>query len=275
MKIAVTGATGLVGYPVAQYLIRRGHDLTTLGRQELPGVDHMDWALEEVPDLSGIDAVVHAAFSHLPGLYRGGEGKDPEGFIERNLEGTLGLWDAMRRAGGRAVFLSSRAVYGAYPPGTELTEDLQPRPNTLYGNVKLEAERALGHGGVSLRITGVFGPPVPGRAHKWTELFAQHAAGLPVAPGIGTEVHVDDVARAVEIALNPDLRGKVLNVSDFILDRRTLLTAYNAATGCEHPVPEASDPSRVSAMSTSRLWDLGWTPAGPETLPDVVEVLAN
>ena len=94
MRIALTGASGLVGYPVARYLIGRGHRVTSFGRSAvLPGVPHVAWDLGgDAPDLSGQDGLVHAAFAHLPGQYRGGEGDDPAGFAERNLAGTLRLW---------------------------------------------------------------------------------------------------------------------------------------------------------------------------------------
>ncbi len=271
MKIALTGATGLVGYPILRCLKAQGHEVVTLGRTPMPEIPHLRWDLAtDPPALDGIDRLVHAAFSHLPGKYRGGEGDDPDGFTRLNLEGTLRLWDAARRSGIHTVFLSSRAICGDYPPGTRLTEDLTPRPDTLYGQVKLEAERALGPKGVSLRATGVYGPPVPGRAHKWTDLFEGFERGETLPPRIGTEVHAHDLAAAVIIALNPALAGGVFNVSDFTLDRRTLLEDYARITGRNGHLPPASDPGTVNAMSTERLRALGWSPMGQNALRETL-----
>ncbi|SFH44444.1 Nucleoside-diphosphate-sugar epimerase [Palleronia marisminoris] len=273
MRIAITGASGLVGWPVAQWLAARGHTITTIGRRQVPGLAHRDWHLGQVPDLSGQDALVHAAFTHVPGRYRGGEGDDPEGFTRANLGGTLSLMDAAEAARLRIVFLSSRAVYGAYPPGTRLTEELPPRPDTLYGEVKLAAERALGRRGTSLRATGIYGPLVPGRGHKWADLFARFAAGDRPAPRIGTELHVDDLADAIERVLAVDTPPPVVNVSDIVLDRRDLLERYARIAGIPDPLPHRGDPDGVSEMDTARLRDLGWRPRGVDGLDTVLEAI--
>lgn len=270
MRVAVTGATGLVGHWIAGELLAAGHDVVAAGRRPAAhaGARHLPWALGQAPDLAGCDALVHAALSHLPGRYRGGEGGDPEGFRRLNGEGTVALFEAAAAAGvGRIVLVSSRAVYGAYPPGTALHEGLAPRPDTLYGAVKLEAEAALaalaGVTGTSLRATGVFGQP-PRGPHKWQPLFERLGRGAPCPPRIGTEVLAADLARAVGLVLEapPEAVRGALNVSDLVLDRRDLVAEYAAATGRDLPLPPASDPATVSAMTTDRLRGLGWRPAG-------------
>lgn len=273
MRIVITGATGLVGWPIARWLVARGHTVTTLGRRAVAGLPHKDWQLGDRPDLSDQDALVHAAFTHVPGRYRGGEGDDPAGFTRANLDGTLALFDAATAAELRTVFLSSRAVYGAYPPGTRLTEDLPPRPDTLYGEVKLAAERALERRGTSLRATGVYGPPVPGRTHKWTDLFARFRASDAPSPRIGTELHAADLADAVERVLSLEAMPPVLNVSDIVLDRRDLLERYGRIAGIAGPLPEPSDPATVSEMDTARLRETGWRPRGVEGLETVLEAI--
>ncbi|MFD2815453.1 NAD-dependent epimerase/dehydratase family protein [Paracoccus aerius] len=94
--------------------------------------------------MSGHDALIHCAFAHAPGRYRGGEGDDPGGFLRLNRDGTRRLFDAAVRDGtGRIVFLSSRAVHDGYPAGAKLADDLPPRPANLYGQVKADAEAYL------------------------------------------------------------------------------------------------------------------------------------
>ena len=274
MRIGITGATGLVGYPVAARLIDRGHDVTVFGRTPLPGAAHVPWRLGDPgPDLSGLDHLIHSALSHDRDRYRGGEGDDPAGFTALNLDGSLALWQAARAAGVHVVFLSSRAVYDGHPPGTALHEDLPLAPDSLYGRVKLAAERALGDGGVSLRATGVFGPPVPGRRHKWADLLEAHARGAVVPPGIGTEVHSDDVARAVDLVVDRRIVGEALNLSGIVLDRRDLLRTVERLTGRIGPLPPASDPGTVSEMRTDRLRALGWVPSGPEAVEATLRLL--
>ncbi|RBI87558.1 hypothetical protein DRV85_01110 [Rhodosalinus halophilus] len=274
MRLAITGGTGLVGRFLVEEALAAGDRVTVLTRRPpAPGffsgaVDHAAFDLGGPPPaLDGMDALIHAGLSHVPGKYRGGEGDDPEGFLSANRDGTLRLFEAAARAGvGRVIFLSSRAVYGGYPPGTELTEEMPPRPDTLYGKVKAEAEAALAdlRGGVALRATGVYGPAGPGQRHKWADLFDNFLAGGEIVPRRGTEVHGEDLAAAARILLTaPEERlGEgVFNVSDILLDRRDLLAEVARATGCAHPLPPASD-APVSVMRCHRLRALGWRPGG-------------
>ena len=286
MRIAVTGATGRIGYVAARHLVGRGHDVVTLGRRptDLAGAAHRDFHLGGPdPDLAGVDAVVHAAFSHLPGRYRGGEGDDPERFLRLNRDGTLRLFAHASASGvRRIVFLSSRAVLDGYPPGP-LTEGLPPRPQTLYGTVKAEAEAALaalsrsGLEVASLRATGVYGPSIPGHPHKWTALFAAFGAGEPIAPRIGTELHVEDLVAAADLLLTapaPALRPLTFHASDILLDRHDLLATYATLTGRPAPLPPRSDPGRVATLETDRLRTMGWTARGEDGLLAALRAMA-
>jgi len=273
VKIALTGASGLVGRFVLRGLASRGHEVVALGRRPVDGAEWRGWRLGGRATFDGCDALVHAAFSHLPGRYRGGEGDDPEGFLARNRDGSLRLFKEARAAGlGRIVFLSSRAVYGDYPPGTELAEDFLPRPDTLYGEMKWAAEQGLsalagpGFATASLRATGIYGP---GPDHKWRELFNEFFAGRPIAPRVATELHGDDLAAAVVLLLEvPEaaLEPRSFNASDITLDRRDLLERVVRITGQEGALPERADAGRVSAMRCDRLRALGWRPGGFEAL---------
>ncbi|WP_116130921.1 NAD(P)-dependent oxidoreductase [Tropicimonas sp. IMCC34043] len=285
MRIAVTGGTGLVGRFVVEAALAAGDEVVVLGRTAPPEnffsrpVRFLAHDLRaQAPALDKFEALVHAAFSHLPGRYRGGEGGNPEGFLADNLEGSLRLFRAAKAAGvRRAVFLSSRAVYGAYPPGTALNEATEPRPDTLYGEVKLRAERSLaalcgpGFATVSLRATGVYGPAGPGQRHKWQDLFEAFARGEAIAPRVATEVHGADLAAAVRLALHADpaaVSGQVFNVSDILLDRRDLLGEVARLTGTSAPLPPRADATKVNAMECDRLLALGWRPGGMDRLRD-------
>ena len=256
MRVAVTGGTGLVGRFIVDALQRTGADVRLLSRP--------DFQLGDRPDLEGCAALVHCAFQHAPGRYRGGEGDDPDGFIRANLDGSVRLFEAAKADGvQRVIFLSSRAVYGDYPAGTLLTEALPPRPETLYGQVKWGAEQALqrlngsGFSGASVRATGVYGP---GDGHKWTDLFDAFTNGEPIQPRHGTEVHGDDLANAVMLLLRHCESGP-FNVSDIVLDRRELLARWAALSGDERTLPEA-DGTPVSAMDFRKIQGLGWAPSG-------------
>lgn len=251
MHVLLTGGSGQVGRFLVRALRAAGHRVTTLGRR--PG--DLPWDLaDRAPLLPPADTLVHAALAHVPGAYRGGEGKDPAGFRRLNLDGTRALFDAAGAA--RIVFLSSRAVYGDRRRGAILREEDPADPDTLYGEVKLEAERALGGRGVALRPTGVYG----GRPHKWLGLFAAYLAGEAIPPRIATEVHGADLAGAVLLAL--EAPAGVLNVSDILLDRHDLLARVQARTGSRHPPPPRATGAPPGVMATDRLRALGWRPGG-------------
>lgn len=271
MRVALTGAGGLVGHPVAARLEAEGHAVVRLGRTPPEMGAWHRWSLEdpapEVP--GGCEALVHMALDHLPGRYRGGEGEDPEGFVRRNLDGTLRLFDAARRAGvPRLILLSSRAALGPQPPGAPVAETAEPRPDTLYGEVKRAAEIALAgmHAPdaptTSLRATGVYGPAPPGRVHKWDALFAAFLRGVTPPPRAGTELAGADLADAVArlLAAPSKALGPVpFQASDLVLDRRELLARVARLTGRTTPLPEAA-PFSGFEMATGRLRALGWRP---------------
>jgi nucleoside-diphosphate-sugar epimerase len=260
MRVALTGASGIAGHFLRRGLA--GHAVTTLGRRAVPGLGHRDWSLTgPAADLAGFDAVIHAAFQHEPGRYRGGEGDDPAGFRAANLDGTRRLFDAAAAAGvGTVIFLSSRAVFDGCPPGTPLTEDGAPDPVSLYGAVKAGAEAHLGAlplRGISLRATGLYGP---GPGNKWAALFDEYRAGRPITPRRGTELHGDDLAAACALLLDSDLRGPV-HACDILVDRHDLLSAVQRLTGIPHSPPARSE-GAVNALDCARLAALGWRPRG-------------
>jgi len=252
MKVMVTGGGGLVGRFIVAAARARGDEVVVTGRTA-----GLRWSLEaEPPPMEGVDLLVHAAFAHVPGRYRGGEGDDPAGFQRQNIDGTARLFARAARDGvGRVVFLSSRAVYDGLPDGVPLEEGAGCAPDSLYGRVKLAGEAALqaNCGGAALRATGVYGP---GEGHKWSGLFATYLAGQPVAPRRATEVAGPDLAAAVFLPL----RG-VYNVSDLALDRHDLLAEVQRLTGCRHAPPSRSD-EPLREMETGRLRAAGWVPGG-------------
>lgn len=288
MHIAITGGTGFVGGFITAAALRAGHQVTLLSRRppETTGTRFRRWQLGEAPDLTGVDALIHAAFSHVPGRYRGGEGGDPAGFLRANRDGSLRLFDAARAAGvGVVLHLSSRAVLDGYAPGTLLTEDLAPRPTSLYGELKAELEAALiaasspRFQGISLRATGVYGAPAAGGPHKWSDLIAQLVAGRPIPPRVGTEVHGDDLASAALLLLDAasgllpadeSAQGQqahpvplIAHASDITLDHRDLAEAVARHLGrADIPLPPRSDATGISVLDCTSLRRLGWQPHG-------------
>ena len=292
----VSGGAGYVGRFIVDVLLEHGHAVTVMGRREPPPglfvapvkfvAGTLDPDRDQSAAFAGVDNFVHAAFDHLPGRYRGGEGDDPAGFRQRNVDGSIALFGHARAAGvRRAVFLSSRAVYGTQPPGTRLDEAMRPHPDTLYGEVKLAVERRLhamadeGFAPCSLRVTGVYGPAGRGCPEdKWTPLLRDWLAGEAVEPRAGSEVHGEDVGTAVATVLDAPadaVSGQVFNVSDLMIDRCDLLVMVQQATGCSNPLPPPSDASRFNLMTTEKIAGLGWKPGGAKRLRETIRDLVD
>lgn len=293
-KVLVTGGSGTVGRFIVEELARNGYNVTIAGRtapdQSLFDEQHKYIKMSLDPKtrfqevVSGFGSLVHAGFSHAPGLYRGGEGKDVSGFWRRNFLATLLLFQAAAHAGvQRAVFLSSRAAYGKQRRGARLYEQTECHPDTHYGAIKLACERHLsqlatqtGLCTASLRITGVYGAPSTGGTHKWSALFSDYLEGRPIEPRCGTEVHGRDVANAARLMLeakDKDIRAEIFNVSDLMIDRRDLLSMVQAETGCSNAPPEPADRRGYNIMDTSKIAALGWKPGGEPLLEEEVSRL--
>ncbi|MEL7528042.1 MAG: NAD(P)-dependent oxidoreductase [Pseudomonadota bacterium] len=276
MRILITGASGTIGRFLASRLADEGHHITALGRTpaDLIALDFSPYDLAEPsPRLPEADALIHCALHHEPGKFRGGEGQDPDLFRKLNVGGTAALFRAAKTAGCRkTVFLSSRAVYGDARRGETLFETDKPAPDSLYGHVKLDGERALKElsdgrfSGAALRVTGVYGVP-PGLAHhKWSGLFEAYRAGEKMEPRRASEVHGEDLAEAVSLVLQSvENRFDIFNVSDLLLDRRDLLALLSERSGGAATLPERAN-DLPGVMDTSKLRQLGWKPGGLERL---------
>ncbi|XRQ09014.1 NAD-dependent epimerase/dehydratase family protein [Actinomadura welshii] len=142
MKVAVTGAAGMLGLNVVRRLMDDGH--------EVHSVDLRPWSAElgaanrrhtqgDVRDpevmatvVAGADAVVHCAAA-LPSY-------PAEQIRSVIVGGTRNVLEAARRAGvRRAVHISSTAVYGL-PTVVPTTEEYPREPVDPYSRAKAEAE---------------------------------------------------------------------------------------------------------------------------------------
>lgn len=154
MRVAVTGAAGFCGGRIAQFLELSGHDVVSVGRTDPGRWPHRRWDGEApgVPDLTGCDAVVHAAAA--VGDPRPGES---ERFRRMNVDGARRLLDAAGHR--RVVWISSGSVYRpAGPSPVAETHPLVGAEAAPYAATKAAGDvLAQGAGAVVLRPTAVYG----------------------------------------------------------------------------------------------------------------------
>ena len=288
MKVLVSGGTGLVGRYIVEALLDASYTVTVGGRTR-PQPDLFSKPVEFVPlsldpDLdqsdvfTGADFFVHAAFDHVAGRYRGGEGDDPTRFARMNLDGTMKLFETAKRAGlRRAVLISSRAVYDGLPDGLPLIEDTDLSPTSLYGEIKHKGELAVAglcdpdFSTASLRLTGVYGDLRP---NKWDQMFETYRSGGVIEPRAGTEVNGSDVGSAVRLMLEAEasrIAGESLNVSDILTDRSEILSHVDNG----RRLPEKADLSQVRVMPTAKIEALGWRGGGKPLLAQTIRRLTS
>ena len=201
--------------------------------------------------LEGQDALVHLAYVVLRGRMSEHE------MFDINVTGSHKLFHAARRAGvRRLVHLSSAAVYGG---GVHLGEDapLAPQPDFLYARHKAHLERLLAieiPECVRLRTHVILGPNAQPLLRQLVRFPCYLALPEP-QPRLQC-VHEDDVARAVLLALQRDVRGpynlaveESFSYRDFIRGRHRLAV----------PLPPAL--ASAGLRLAWRLWGWGGEPA--------------
>jgi UDP-glucose 4-epimerase len=275
--ILLTGAGGYVGSALALRLAAAGHQVIGFGhgtnhpalRARAPrGLDLVAGDLCDAAALGrvveGVDVVVHAASLTGEAACR----RDMAAAVRTIVRGTRLLVDAMVAAGVPGlVHVSTYAVYATFRAREmPLAEDMELRPDDLYGTLKAEAEwEAARVPSVALRLTNVYGRgagiilkrDVVGHFVR----AVQEARPLRVF-GDGSQgidfVHVDDVCRVVAglLELAPADWPRVLNVGSGgvtpIRDlARLFSTAAAALLGRDVPVVHEEAPP-------DKLWPDRW-----------------
>lgn len=201
MRIAVTGAGGVVGRGLASRLLGQGHEVVGIARRrpqswssaaEFAQVDVRD-AVAVKRCLAGADVVAHCAWATSPG---------PDARISRqvNVDGTRNVLAAMAATGARRiVFPSSAHVYGGgVRPRTE-ADTLAPV--TAEGRHRACVEALLAESGVESVV--VRSAPVVGRG---VDNWVRRVLALPVLCGAEVDrgvqlVQLDDALRLLVRAL--------------------------------------------------------------------------
>jgi len=269
MKFLVTGGAGFIGSHVVDRLVADGHtvraldDLSTGRRENLASVrSRIDFMEGDIRDLAavtracdGVDAVIHeAAWRSVPRSMR-----DPRGYTEVNVVGTVNLLDAAVRAKVRRfVCISSSSVYGDSHP-MPLREDQPASPISPYAASKLGAElfcglfaRSFGIDTVCLRYFNVFGPR-QSLENEYAVVVPKFITCLlrgesPPVYGDGRQsrdfTYVDNVVDATLLAATtPGISGEILNIAlgeeHSILE---LLQEINAILGLT--IPPSFQPHR-------------------------------
>ncbi len=233
MKILVTGGAGFIGSHIAEYLVRRGDDVTVLdnlitgSKENLTKIsDKINFVNGDIRDhklleklVSDTTGVFHEAA--LASVQQSFSMKDE--YIDVNVAGTENIFKLAKEYGFKIVYASSSSVYGN-PKKIPVKEDDERKPINPYAKTKLDGEdlakkySEIGVKVIGLRYFNVFGKRQSKEYAGVIKLFLQRIQQKksPKINGDGLQtrdfVHIDDVVKANVLAMDSDINHRFLNV---------------------------------------------------------------
>lgn len=311
MTTLITGGAGYIGSITTRFIRSTGRGvvvLDTLENGHRTAVGDAPFVQGDVADSDlvervcrehNVDEVVHfAAYKAV-----GESMSNPAKYFLNNVTGSQKLCEALARAGvNRVVFSSTAGIYGT-PDSVPVTEDAEPRCESVYAETKLMIEKTLQwysrttdmrH--VSLRYfnaAGAASDGTLGEDWRFSQNLIPHVmkAAMGAAPtlsvfgndfptpdgtGVRDYIHVEDLATAHVAALE-HLRQNGDSVTcnvgtGFGTSVMQIIEATERVTGRTVPYTitdrRAGDPAECYA-DTSRIQQLfGWSPT--RTLDDII-----
>lgn len=150
MRIAITGATGIIGRNLCHYLSAGGHQISATGRDAGTGKelesDGISFIAADITERSSLDRVFAGCDLAIHCAALAGEYGSRELFHQVNVVGTENVIQSCRKSGVSAIIaLSTPSIYfnGRDRLHIKESDPLPERQLSLYGKTKLEADRLL------------------------------------------------------------------------------------------------------------------------------------
>lgn len=285
MNYVVVGGAGFVGSNLTDFLIKEGHQVTVVDNlstgKESNVNEKAKLVVLDISHNSNLNKLIecfsgHDGLFHLAALARVQPSIDhPHKFNQANVNGTLHVLDAAKKAGiKRVVYSASSSAYGdakIFPTPEEHPTD----PISPYGLQKLIGEqycRVFYHcydlETVSLRYFNVFGErqSVDGAYKLVMGTFAdQRLKGKPLTiTGDGEQrrdfTYVGDVVKANLLAMNSTKVGAGESINIGNGDNRSVNQIANLIGGPKNYIEKRLEPQQTLADNTKAKELLGWKP---------------
>ncbi len=269
MKIAVTGATGLLGGQVVRAALADGHEVTAIvrstGPSQLDGLDvtQVRAGLENGQRLRsalrGVEGLVHCAAVYAFGAERAAE------VARVNAGGTRFVIEAAAAAGvGRVVVTTSSVTCGSSesPSARDESAHLGQEPSPPYYASKVAQEEVALTTGVALGIPVVLALPTVVLGGPFGRLAPSNAIVLrylldatrSTYPGGCNVVDVRDAARGHLLLLQHGEDGQRYLLGGQDLTWRMLHTVVADLAGLPGPYAEVPAPVAWAASAAAEGW---------------------
>lgn len=247
MKLLITGGLGFQGSHLADYFLKRGHQVTVLNTlserarsalellEKKPAViwgSVTDWELVR-KSVREHDVVLHlAAYVNVDESL-----KNPRLCFEVNIGGTVNVLEAVKEFGSRLIYASTCEVYGAAPGRLAIDEKTELKPHSPYASSKAAADRicfsyfkSYGLNVTVVRPFNIFGPrQKEGEFGALIPILVRRGLNKEniVVFGDGQQtrdyMYIDDLVHAYDLIFNA---------------KKTAGEVYNFGTGKETSVKE-------------------------------------
>ena len=291
MNILVTGANGLLGSSVMTELRRRGHHGIAVGRApQCRSTDAAAYVQADLCDASAVqalfvgvqpDAVIHcAAWTDVDGAELP---ENREQVFAVNRDSTQNVAEASRDHGCKLLYVTTDYVFdGTYPAPYPADYD-RFAPLNVYGQSKLDGERAV-CGTLAqhfiVRTSWLYGAGGKNFVRTMLQLSRTHDTLRVVCDQVGTPTYVPDLARLLADMVETDRYGRynAVNSGGYVSWYDFACEIFRAAGmdvkvtpvhSDEYPAAKAKRPMN-SRMSKEKLTENGF-----ERLPEWKDAVAR
>ena len=229
-NILITGGSGFIGSRIVEALSRENerkvfvYDINAQDGEKrnvvtIQGDVFNSDRLSKVMRDKEISDIIHmVGLPSIPAC-----AKNPEASFELNVSSMNSVLDCMRRSEANSIVFSSTAVVYGIPQHTQISENIEPKPTTIYGCHKLAAESLVkgycnvyGFKAAILRLFNVYGD-LDSEQGVVSRFVKRALKNEPIIIEGGDQlrdfVHLNDVVRAFVKSLNGvNAWSKVINI---------------------------------------------------------------